>query len=246
MAVGAVLSLLYVFHARIDPMPIIRLSLLRIATFRTAVGGGSLYRLGVGSYTFLLPMMLQLGFGYTPLQSGLTTFAGAVGALAMKTIAPRVTRRCGFRRLLVANTFVCSAALIAIGWIRPGTPYLLTISLLLVGGFLRSLQFTCINAMAYADIDEPSMSQATSFSSTAQQLALSVGVGVGSQLLNASRAIRHAQNVEVTDFTVAFCVVALVSLLPVLSFRRLAHDAGSSVSGHRLALANEPTTPAPQ
>lgn len=236
---GTVLLMLYVRHARRDEAPVLPLSLLRVPTFRASVTGGSLFRIGVGAFSLLLPMMLQLGFGLSALHSGLITFASAVGALLLKFIATRVTRRYGFRRLLIVNGLLCGVTLILCAGLRPETPYLLVIGFLVVMGFLRSLQFTCINAMAFADVDEARMSQATSFSSTAQQLALSIGVGIGAQVLNLSLALRHGQVLDVIDFTAAFCVIGLISLVSVLSFRRLAEDAGAQVSGHRLAMAEE-------
>ena len=107
-----------------------------------------------------------------------------------------------------------------------------------------SLQFTCVNAMAFADIDEDDMSQATSFSATAQQLALSIGVGIGVQVLNISLWARGATVLQNLDFTIAFLVVGLISLSSWYSFRLLSPDAGSSVSGHRLALAHQGPAPA--
>lgn len=239
LGVGLLLLMLYLRHARTDEAPILRLSLLSIPTFRSAITGGTLFRIGVGSVSLLMPMMLQLGFGLSPLHSGLITFASAAGALMLKTISKRVTQRYGFRRLLVVNAIISSLALMLCGALRPETPYLVMIGFLFVAGFLRSLQFTCINAMAFADVPEPRMSQATSFSSTAQQLSLSMGVGIGSQLLNLSLALRHGQTLSTEDFTLAFCGIGLISMLSLISFRRLAPDAGDNVSGHRLALAEE-------
>lgn len=241
---GCVLLVLYVRHARHEPAPILSLSLLRIDTFRVAMTGGTLFRIGVGAFSLLLPMMLQLGFGLSALHSGLITFASAIGALMLKTIATWATRRYGFRRLLVVNGLLCSVALIVCGALSPQTPYLVMIGFLVMMGFMRSLQFTCANAMAYADIDETRMSQATSFSSTAQQLALSIGVGIGSQVLNLSLMLRGGTTLDVLDFTAAFCVMGLLSLASVLSFRSLAPDAGATVSGHGLALAEESGTAA--
>lgn len=240
--VGVLLLALYAHHARHDRAPILKLSLLRVPTFRASVGGGSLFRIGVGSFSLLLPMMLQLGYGLSALQSGAITFSSALGALAMKAIAQRVTRAFGFRLLLIANTLVSSVALAACGWLSPALPYTLVFGFLIVTGFLRSLQFTCINAMAFADIDEDDMSQATSFSGTAQQLSLSIGVGIASQVLNVSLALRGGETLAVRDFTAAFCVMGFLSLLSLFSFRRLAPEAGNAVSGNRLALANEPVT----
>lgn len=241
VVMGAALLALYVRHARSDASPILRLSLLRIATFRASVTGGTLFRIGVGSFSLLMPMMLQLGFGLSPLNSGLVTFSSAVGALLMKTMAQKLTRRYGFRRLLVWNTLISSAALAGCGGFSAATPHLFIIAFLLVSGFFRSLEFTCVNTLAFADVEERDMSQATSFSSTAQQLALSMGIGIGSQVLNLSLAARHAAELLPRDFTAAFCAVGLVSLSALLSFLRLAPDAGSNVSGHRIAVADMPT-----
>ena len=240
VGLGIVLLVLYVLHARQDPAPIMRLGLLKVPTFRASVTGGSLFRIGVGSFSLLMPLMLQLGFGMSALGSGLITFSSAVGALLMKTMAQRITRRYGFRNLLVWNTLVSSLALIACGLLRPAVPSLLIILFLLITGFFRSLEFTCVNTLAFADVEEADMSQATSFSSTAQQLALSIGIGIASQTLNLSLAGRHATVLGLPDFTAAFCTVGLISLSAMLSFRRLAPDAGSSVSGHRMALADMP------
>lgn len=237
---GALLLALYWRHARTDEAPLLRPALLAVPTFRASITGGTLYRLGVGGSTLLLPMMLQLGYGLSALHSGLLTFTGAVGALAMKTIAPGIARRYGFRRILVHNTVLCAGALMICGWLSPHWPVTLALGFLTLTGFLRSLQFTCANALAFADIAERDMSQATSASSTAQQLALSLGVGAASQLLNLSLALRGAQTLAPIDFTWAFTGVGLLSLLALFSFRALEPDAGQTVSGHRLALANAP------
>jgi len=244
LAAGTLLLGLYALHARQERAPILRLSLLRVATFRTSVTGGSLFRIGVGAFSVLMPMMLQLGFGLSAVESGLITFASAVGGLMMKTLGKSLTRRYGFRRLLVSNTLICGTALILCGCLRPFMPYALMIGFLGITGFLRSLQFTCVNAMAFADIDEDDMSQATSFSATAQQLALSIGVGIGVQVLNISLWARGATVLQNLDFTIAFLVVGLISLSSWYSFRLLSPDAGSSVSGHRLALAHQGPAPA--
>ncbi|MDB5977061.1 MAG: family efflux transporter permease subunit [Nevskia sp.] len=237
---GIIALALYVRHARTDDAPVLRLSLLSLPTFRASVTGGSLFRIGVGSFSLLMPMMLQLGFGLSALASGSITFASAAGALLMKTLAQRIVRRFGFRRLLLGNTFICGGALVICGTMRPETSSWLIVGFLLVTGFFRSLEFTCINALAFADVSEADMSQATSFSGTAQQLALSIGVGVGSQVLNASLALRHATQLSTPDFSAAFYTVGLLTLASWPAFARLRADAGSQVSGHRLAVADIP------
>lgn len=244
LSVGLLLLMLYVRHARDEQWPVLRLSLLRIPTFRASVLGGSLFRFGVGAFTLLLPMMLQLGFGFSALASGSITLASAVGAMGMKVVARKLTRRYGFRPLLTYNTAICSLALALCAAVRPDWPWALLFGFLLLSGFFRSLQFTCVNALAFADVAERDMSQATSFSSTAQQLALSVGVGLASQVLNLSLALRQGSALAPVDFSAAFVVAAAMSLASLWVFRRLPPDAGDSVSGRRLALADAPQTTA--
>lgn len=231
---GVTLLGLYVLHTRHRARPILDLRLLGLPTYGIALAGGSLFRMGTGAYTLLMPLMLQLGFGLTALSSGLITFASAAGALLMKTSAPRIVRRFGFRRLLVGNALVCSGFLLLCGLFRADTPHALIWVALLCMGFFRSLQFTCVNTMSYSDISESRMSQATSFSSTAQQLSLSVGVGVAAQLLHASLWLHQHSVLTPDDFTLAFALVAAGTALSSLLFRRLRDDAGSSVSGHVL------------
>jgi hypothetical protein len=223
---GVVLASAYVLRARSAPNAILDLSLLRIPTLGGSITGGSLFRVGVGAYTLAMPLMLQVGFGLSPLRSGLLTFVGATGAIAMRVMASR------FRSLLVANTAITTVLLVACGFLRPATPHLLILGLVLLLGFFRSLQFTCIGTMGFADVTTAQMSQATSLTGTAQQLSLSVGVGIAAQLLQASQWLRGAEHLEPIDFSVTFWVVAMIAATSGLIFGRLAADAGSSVSGH--------------
>jgi EmrB/QacA subfamily drug resistance transporter len=177
--VGAICLVLYVFHARRTPFPVLQLGLLKIPTFRISVVGGFLFRIGIGAIPFLLPLMLQVGFGLSPLASGSLTFIAAVGALFMKTMAKRILEWTGFRRLLTVNAFIGAAFVAANGFFSPETPHWLIMIILLVGGCFRSLQFTSLNAIGYADISNREMSYATSLSSALQQVSLSIGVAIG-------------------------------------------------------------------
>ncbi len=144
------------------PEPILDLRLLRIQSFRASIVGGSFLRIGVGAILFLMPLMFQLGFGFTAFQSGLLTCFAAAGAIAMKFSASRLLRRFGFRKLLVANGIVSCGVMAAYGLLTAMTPFAVIALLLLIGGFLRSLQFTALNALSYADIDRNDASKATS------------------------------------------------------------------------------------
>jgi MFS family permease len=229
-AAGAVLVALYVRHALQAANPLIELRLLRFPSFRAATTGGFLFRIGVGATPFLLPLMLQVGFGLNPLHSGLLTFTSAVGAIAMKPTAGPILRRLGYRPALVGNAVLSAAFMAAYGLFRPETPYALIVGLLLVGGFFRSLQFTAINTLAYADVPQGDMSRATSFASMAQQLSLTVGVALGAMTLHLTQLFAGTE-LGPNDFAPAFLVVAAPAVVSALIFLRLPADAGAELTG---------------
>jgi EmrB/QacA subfamily drug resistance transporter len=231
--VGAISVCLYVAHARRAESPILDLRLLKIPTFTAGIVGGSLFRIGVGAMPLLLPLLLQLGFGMTPLNSGLLTFVTAVGALGMKTAVGTILKRFGFRTVLIVNSIVSGVMIAAPAIFTATTPESVMISVLFVGGFFRSLQFTCINAIGVADIEQRDMSQATSFSSAFQQIALSLGVTVAALMLQLSLTLRHHHTLIASDFPPAFLVVGFIAAISLVSFARLPKDAGSEVSGRK-------------
>ena len=237
MTGGAALLALYLRHAQSSAHPLLDLRLLQIASFRISLLGGALFRLSVGALPFLLPLMLQLGFGLSAFASGLLTFAGAAGAMTMKLSASPILRRFGFRQVLLINAVLSSLMLAACALFSAATPHLLIIAVLLIGGFFRSLQFTSLNTLGYADIEQAQMSQATSFVAVVQQLSLAAGVAVAAMLLEASRSLDARSQLLAADFSRALLVVSLISLASVLLYRRLAPDAGAEVSGHRLPAA---------
>src|ERR1700728_1197140 len=179
IGVGAVSSAAYVVHARRTAAPIIDLSLLKLPTLRASIFGGFVFRLGIGALPFLLPLLLQLGFNLTPVQSGLITFTAALGSMFMKAAVAGILRRFGYRPVLIYNSLISSTSLAACATFVPGMPFAAMVAILLSGGFFRSLQFTSINTLAYAEIEPQSMSRATTLAAVAQQLSLSTGVAVG-------------------------------------------------------------------
>ncbi len=239
MGVGSMLTLLFLRHSRRVVYPVIQLDLLHHATFRAAVLGGSLFRIGTGAIPFLLPLMLQIGFGLDPLHSGLITFAAAAGALVVKIVGPRILRAYGFRKVMVTNALVASCFLAANGLFTAQTPHWAMIAVLFIGGCFRSLQFTSVNALAYADLDNREMSAATGLASVAQQLSLSLGVTIGALALETAADFHGHADIRAEDFAPAFVVVALISGVSLLSFLRLAPDAGAEVSGQNM-LASKP------
>jgi len=246
-AAGGIGCWLYVRHARTAPAPLLDLNLLKVDTFFASVVGGFLYRIGVGAMPFLLPLFLQLGFGLNPLQSGMLTFASAVGAVAMKVTAAPIIRQFGFKRVLVVNAVVSACFIAATALFTAGTPHIVVLGVLLVGGFFKSLEFTSINSIAYADIDSKAMSRATSFASVAQQLSLSAGVAIGALVLEFERMGRTDPTVMAADFIPAFILVAAIAASSSLIFSMLPKEAGASLSArsHQVAVRDEPAE-APQ
>src|SRR5215210_7367459 len=149
VAIGSVSMTLYVIHARRTASPVLDFTLMRLATFRASIIGGFLFRFGIGALPFLLPLLMQVGFGLSPFRSGLVTFASAVGAMGMKTLAARIIKTFGFRNMMTINAVVSSVFLAACALFTVTTPLLLIMIILVVGGFFRSLQFTAINTVAY-------------------------------------------------------------------------------------------------
>jgi MFS family permease len=227
-------------HARHTSSPALDLTLFRQTTFRASVVGGFIFRIGVGALPFLLPLMLQIGFGMSPFQSGLITFASALGALSMKAAAHTILRRFGFRTVLVANAIISAAFLAACATFTQATPVAVMLAVLLVGGFFRSLQFTSVNTLAYAEVEPKRVSRATALVSVAQQLAISAGVAVGALAVEITVAIRGHAALEAADFPPAFLAVAAISAVSVIFFARLSAEAGAELAD-RLPTPTEPS-----
>jgi EmrB/QacA subfamily drug resistance transporter len=237
LGVGAASAAAYVVYARHKAAPILDLRLLKLPTFRASIFGGFMFRLGIGALPFLLPLLLQIGFDLTPFQSGLITFTGALGSMFMKAAVARVLRRFGYRPVLVYNSLISGAFLAACASFVPGMPFAAMIAILLTGGFFRSLQFTAINTLAYAEIEPPLMSRATTLVSVAQQLALSTGVAVGALVVEITLRLKHESAMGAMDFPPAFLVIGALSASAALIFARLAPDAGAELAGRKMAQA---------
>ena len=231
IGVGALAAAAYVVHAGRTPAPILDLSLLKLPTFRASIVGGFLFRLGIGALPFLLPLLLQIGFKLTPFQSGLITFTSALGSMFMKAAVASVLNRYGYRNVLVYNALISSLFLAACAGFLPGVPFAAMIAVLLSGGFFRSLQFTSINTIAYAEVEPHKMSRATTMVAAAQQLALSTGVAVGALVVEITLRLHHATAMGVTDFPPAFLIVGMLSASAALIFMRLPPDAGAELTG---------------
>ena len=234
-AAGFTFLILYGLHARVTPNAVVDLKVFRIPTFQASVVGGAFFRLVPGATPFLLAMLLQVGFGMSAFAAGLMTFVSAVGALVMKTTAPPILRRFGFRTVLLVNGVICAATYVVYAFFDPSTPHWLIMTALAVGGFFRSLQFTSLNGMAYADIEQNQMSRATTTSSMAQQVMQSVSIGVAATLLHYLMIWRGEDHLTAGSVAPAFGIIGAVTLVSLFWFFRLPKDAGDEMNGRKPA-----------
>ncbi|WEK49179.1 MAG: DHA2 family efflux MFS transporter permease subunit [Candidatus Kaistia colombiensis] len=231
LVVGIVSGALYIAHARRHVAPILDLTLMRLKTFRLSVVAGGLARITAGAMPFLLPMMMQLGFGMSAIHSGLITFVSAAGAMAMKASAAPILRRFGFRNTLIWNSVIASAFLAIYATFRPDWPIAAIYVVLLIGGFSQSLQFTAYNTIAYAEVERDRMSAATSFYTTMQQMMLSAGICVSAAVLHMAVALSGRDTPVMADFSAAFLTVTSISLLAAFVCARLPRNAGDDLTG---------------
>jgi MFS family permease len=234
-ALGVLFILLYVRHARRTAAPVLDLSLLSIQSFRATITGGFFFRLGIGAWPFLMPLMLQLGLKMNPFQSGLITFAGSFGALLMKPVIAPLLKTFGFKNILVPNAVISSLLLAACATFTAATPIWWMFFILVVGGFFRSLEFTAINTLAYADVPSQRMSTATSMVSVLQQISISCGVAVGALLVELTNRFNDSSVLTVDDFHPAFLIVGGVSACSAFIFMSLDKDAGAEMANRKPA-----------
>nr|WP_315397633.1 MFS transporter [uncultured Duganella sp.] len=239
MGAGAAALAALVWHLRRAAHPLIDLGAFAIPTFAITIAGGSLFRMAITAVPFLLPLMLQLGFGLDAFESGLLVIAVFAGNLMMKPATTPILRRFGFKRVLLVNGLANVAALAACALLTPATPVWLVAAVLFVGGLARSMQFSALNTLGFADVPRERMAGANTLSSTAFQVASGLGIamaacGVRLGHWGAERlGLAHWPGIE---YRLAFLLVALVSLLAMLDALWLAPGAGAQVVTKRRGL----------
>jgi EmrB/QacA subfamily drug resistance transporter len=233
LAAGAVLLAFDIRHLRRAPHPLIDLGTLKVPTFAVTIFGGSLFRMAIAAVPFLLPLMFQIGFGLNAFQAGSLVIAVFGGNLAMKAATTSVLRRFGFRRVLLANGLINVGALAACALLTPGMPVWLIAAILFVGGMTRSMQFTALNTIAFADMPQAAMPAANTLFSTGFQVAMGLGVALGAiavRLGHGLAALAGWQAVPAIDYRLAFLCIAAVSLAGLYDAARLPRDAGDHVA----------------
>ena len=228
---GAACLALFAWHALRVGEPALDIRLFAIRTLRVSTLAGGVSRTGANAVPFMLPLMLQLGFGLTPLQSGSLTFVTALGTLAVRPASAGLLRLVGFRPLLIGNAVLAAIVIAAFALIGPATPHWLIIAQVLAFGIVRSTQFVTTNTLTYADTPAAKLSRSTSLGGVVQQLTVSLGVAMGATLLSAIAG--PAVVPSVADFHLAFVIVALVMLASAPGFLLLRRDDGAHVSHHR-------------
>ncbi|MCZ7839320.1 MFS transporter [Leclercia adecarboxylata] len=233
LATGMVTMIYALRHFRRTEWPMIRLDALQVPTFRVTMFGGSLFRASISAVPFLLPLLFQVGFGMDAFHSGLLMLAVFVGNLTIKPATTPLLRGLGFKKLLLINGALNVLALLACAFLTPQTPVWVIMLVLYLGGVFRSIQFTAISTLAFADVPSPQMSYANTLFSTATQLAVGLGITLGAIGIRIGELCSEwlgMASLPGISFRLAFVAIALVCLLGMVDTLRLVKDAGSAVS----------------
>ena len=246
LAAGVVLGVFAVLHLMRAPAPLLNLGLLKIKTFAITLQGGSLFRIAISVSPFLLPLMFQVGFGVNAFQSGLLMLGLFTGNLVMKSVVTPILRRWGFRTVLTTNGILHAALMACCALLFPRTATIVILFVLFLNGLSRSMQFTAVGTLAFADISKPDMSYATSFFSMITQMSMGMGVAVGAIALRVAGFFtgNSAGAPTTKEFHIAFLLVAVLCILATLDCFILEPDAGAAVSGHQPARMAEKSSPA--
>ena len=233
VATGVVTLIYALRHFRRARWPMIRLDALQVPTFRVTMYGGSLFRASISAVPFLLPLLFQVGFGMDAFHSGLLVLAVFVGNLTIKPATTPLLRGLGFKKLLLINGALNVLALLACAFLTPQTPVWVIMLVLYLGGVFRSIQFTAISTLAFADVPSPQMSYANTLFSTATQLAVGLGITLGAIGIRIGELCSEMLGLEALpgiSFRLAFVAIAIICLVGMVDTLRLTRDAGSAVS----------------
>ncbi|MER9487634.1 DHA2 family efflux MFS transporter permease subunit [Mesorhizobium sp. M0563] len=237
LATGILVGWLAVGHLRRANHPLLDLTAFKVQTFAiSTLSAGTIFRIAINATPFLLPLWFQVGFGLSPVDAGMMVLAYFLGNLGMKAVTTPTLRRFGFRSVLIVNGVIASLSIMACAALTPQTPKALVVVLMLIAGLSRSMQFTALNTLAFADVASPQRSSAATLSSMLQQVAMLFGVAVAAALLNLSQIARGAAALDLVDFRLAFLAIGAIGLVASFRFLALPKAAGAEVSGHVLRI----------
>ncbi|WP_289781912.1 MFS transporter [Caulobacter sp. RL271] len=233
LALSLACGALYLRICKRTGRPILDLTLLRYPTYRASLLGGTLVRLGIGASPFLMPLLLQVALGWSPLKASVVTLATGVGVLVARPFAAAGLKRFGFRTALTVFVTLTALFTAAPGFFGHATPMVAMMAVLTLGGFCRSNQFIAANTIAYADVPETSTAAASTLSAVTQQIGLALGVSFGGVMLHVARGADGALTPD--RFTLPFVAIGLVTLLALPVYLALDKDAGAAISGRKRA-----------
>jgi EmrB/QacA subfamily drug resistance transporter len=229
LLLGMLCSWLAYRHSFRYAQPLLPFSAMKIATFRNAVIGGSFFRASINAVPYLLPLLFQLGFGWSAAQAGAMVLWVFAGNLAMKPATTWLMKRWGFRRVLMFNGMISLAAMLGCLLLNPSLGYFAIAAILFVGGLSRSLQFSCYNSLGFADVPQNKMSDASVVFSIFFQFSMSAGIALAALFLRASMLWQEHSEIAQSDIHIAFAGVALLVLLSLFDVMRLEKNAGAQV-----------------
>ena len=236
LAVAAAAGWLALRHVRRARHPLINLSALGHRTFFVScISGGTISRAAISATPFLLPLMFQVGYGLSPVQSGLLLLIYMAANLLMKTITNPILNRFGIKAVLVWNGLIASTFIAACATVAPAVPLWISGIVLVLAGASRSMQFTALTMVTFADVKPNERQPAAVVSALTQQIGMGGGVAVGALLLTFSQRLRGSQTLSAADFQAALVLAGVLSALALISYMRLDADAGDEISGHKRA-----------
>jgi EmrB/QacA subfamily drug resistance transporter len=235
LTISALLLASYGLRSAKIKAPLLRLTLFRLRTFRLAVIGSYFTRLGIGGIPFLFPLLYQAGLGFTPIQSGLLMLPQALAAMSLKFVMPNILSKIGYRNVLISNTIMMGLMIMLFATLATATPVWLIVLEVFCYGFFTSLQFTSMNTLVFADISDSQTSNASTISSTLQQMSMSFGIAISSLLTTTFIPHRfHSSSTQlIHGIHKAFLVLGALTIISAFIFLRLKNDDGEAVSLHR-------------
>jgi EmrB/QacA subfamily drug resistance transporter len=233
LGTGALLLVASTLHFLRAAHPLVELAGLKKKTFAVTIAGGSLFRIAIGAVPFLLPIMLQVGFGLTAFHAGLLTLAVFAGNLTMKPGTTPILRRFGFKSVLIVNGILNAILIGACSLFSPDAPIWFMVPILFLGGMCRSMHFTALNTIAFADIPQRQMTGANTLFSTAFQLTMGMGIAVAAIGIRLGQVVAGPlglSGVTGIEYRLTFLLLGIIALLAVIDCLPLDPKAGDNVS----------------
>lgn len=233
--VSLLMGVAYVFYAKMVKDPLIKLSLFKITTLRLGLIGNLVTRFGIGGMPLMIPLLLQVGYGYTAMYAGLMMIPQALSNLISRNFVVPIVRKFGYRSTLITNTVLTGLLISCFFFVTPTTPYWVIIILMIGNGAFNAIQFTSMNTISLADLDQETSSEGNSLLSVTQQLAVSLGISLSAMVLVLFQNSQVAVSSDkIAVFRYTFLVMGLITVISSLVFTKLSKDAGASMSGSRV------------